>query len=114
MIDSADADELLWRLVRRLVFDPGSMSRNRNFASLDDAFGRRARRVAAHIRSVRADLLAGATVTRVERQRDGRWCLELESKMPDARRRSVLCARAFGILNEDAGVCRVLGPLQSQ
>lgn len=45
-------DELDLRVLRRLVFRPESLSRNRNFDAFDDPDFRRIRRIARHLRSV--------------------------------------------------------------
>jgi hypothetical protein len=57
------------RAVRRMREDPG-FSRNRHFLALSSPEGRRAVRIARHLRSIEADLARGWPA-RVER-RDGR------------------------------------------
>lgn len=97
------------RLVRRLYMDPQSMPRNRHFATFDAADGARARRVASHLRSLRADLLASEGSAVVEQQDDGRVMLSFGRSTADGSRVAWLSSEEFAILREDGNVASALG-----
>lgn len=100
---------LYLRLVRRLYLDHDQLSRNRNYLVFEAPEAARARRVAAHLRSVRNDLLRNAEHTPVfQREPDGRVCLTFERAAVDASRVAWLSAEEYSILREDAAVASLL------
>ncbi len=103
---------LYQRLVRRLYLEQDSLSRNRNFLAFEAPEAARARRVAAHLRSVRNDLLRTHTVApTVAREPDGRLRLTFVRGAADASRVTWLSRDEVDILREDASVAGVLDAL---
>jgi predicted PhzF superfamily epimerase YddE/YHI9 len=87
------------RLLRRLVFRPEAMSRNRNFEAFNDAALRRIRRQAKHLRSV----IERLRVTSVEQVSltetgTGEWTLRIEVPSERAVREVQLDAAALELL----------------
>ncbi len=101
-------DELYLRLLRRLVFEPHKLSRNRNFHTFASADTRRARRVAAHLRSLRNDLRgAGPGCVALELD-DGAWRLRIHDPAAGLVRDAWLDATELDILREDPDVAATL------
>lgn len=94
-------DEFERRLLRRLVFRPESLSRNRNFDAFDDPTLRRLRRTARHLRSV-IDELRTVPVRHVSADPDGAegWTLTVVRPRESATREVRLSADEFDLLAE--------------
>jgi hypothetical protein len=87
------------RLLRRLVFRPEVMSRNRNFDAFNDAALRRLRRQAKRLRSViemlRSTPIEHVSLTATE---DGDWSLRVEVPAEHAVRVVLLEPDALALL----------------
>lgn len=94
------------RLVERLVFEPESMSRNRNFDTFEDSLGRRAWRIAAHLRSVRRAVRRATTPARAVRTDDGRWEVQIREDADGVRRQAWLTDDEMDVLRQDPGFAR--------
>ncbi len=100
------------RLIRRLIDDPSSMSRNRNFHTFDDPAFARARRIARHLRSIRSAVLAaGEGCVRIVRA-GGAWSIRVLSPEAECVRDSFLADEEFDVLREDATVAELLDRAQ--
>lgn len=94
------------RLVERLVFDPESMSRNRNFHTFHDPVGRRAWRIAAHLRSVRRAVQRAGAQSRAVRGADGRWEVQIREDADGVRRQAWLTDDEMDLLRQDPTFAR--------
>lgn len=103
---------LYHRLVRRLYLEHDRLSRNRNYLVFEAPEAARARRVAAHLRSVRNDLMrATTTAPHLDCDNLGRVSLTFQRAAVDASRVAWLTAEEYQILREDADVARRIDEL---
>lgn len=94
-------------LVRRLVYAPEAMSRNRNFHAFTDAMAWRARRTAAHLRSIRRALLRADVDTAIQRSGE-RWEITVVDPANSLRRVARIGDDELAILREDPAVAAML------
>lgn len=80
-------DEFREKLLRRLVFRPDSLSRNKYFSAFDEPEMKRIRRVARHLRGI-LDTLGTTPLRYVSLQRaaEGTWQIGIESPEAHASR----------------------------
>lgn len=106
---------LYHRLVRRLYLEHDRLSRNRNYLVFEAPEAARARRVAAHLRSVRNDLMrATADEPRLDCDAHGRVSVTFHRAAVDASRVAWLTAEEYTILREDGDVARRIDTLLAQ
>ena len=97
------------KLVRRLVFQRGSLSRNKNFDTFEHAGARRARRIAARIESLRAALRSAADDQVTIKATGDRWVLEIIDAANRLHRTSSLDESELRILCDDPVCAERLG-----
>jgi hypothetical protein len=88
-------------LLRRLVFEPETLPRNRNFHTFEDPAAARVRRIAAHLRSLRKAATAPGAMIRVRTCPDGRWELSIEDPTSRLKRRAWITEDERDVLRED-------------
>ncbi len=88
--------QLMYKMVARMLVERDALSRNKNFAAFDDPRLARATRIVRHLRALQEDLrVAGprgcVRITRLEGARDGRHvCLEIDQPEIRGSRRAIL------------------------
>lgn len=93
-------DDFHRRLLRRLVFRPESLSRNRNFDAFNDPALKRIRETARHLRSVVDELRKAAVCdVQVARSEQG-WSVSVRRVRENATRRIMLSDEEFRLLAE--------------
>jgi hypothetical protein len=93
------------QLLRRLVFDPDRLSRNRNFYAFHDPAMRRLRRLAGLLRGLRSELAAadpGCVDVHVDSA--GFVVIRIERRDAMARRETRVAPDELEVLREDADV----------
>lgn len=100
---------LFEKLVRRLVYEPETLSRNRNFHTFADPEARRARRVASHLRSVRDAVRRETTRVAAEVDDDGDWQITIVDPDSGVTRTARVASDELDILREDPDVVEALG-----
>jgi hypothetical protein len=90
--------DLLYRLVERMLRDGSVLSRNKNFDAFDDARLGGALRIVRQLRSLEADLLRFGLHGAVRRDCQGKYRLEIRMDEIRGRRLAYLNAREFDLL----------------
>lgn len=96
------------KLIRRLVFAPETLSRNRNFHAFQDPKARAARRTAGLLRSLRDALLNDETECSLE-EHGADWVVVVHEPETGLERRSHLKGAELAILCEDPKCAARLG-----
>lgn len=95
------------RVLRRLVFQPETFSRNQNFHAFDSDDGRRLLRLAARLRSLRCAI--GSATTSVTCTRSAEQTLiVIDDSETGVHRETLLSDDAYAILLEDEAVRFIL------
>ena len=102
--------DLLYRLVERMLRDGAVLSRNKNFDAFDDPRLRGALRIVRHLRSLEADLIRFGIVGAVRRDRQGKYCIEIRMDEVSGRRFAYLNARELDLLCLNPKVERLFAP----
>jgi hypothetical protein len=96
------------RVLRRLVYQPESLSRNQNFHAFDSDDGRRVLRLAARIRSLRVALRSA--VSKVSCLSVGAdFLITIDDPEAGVHRETLLTPDAFAILFEDRDSLAAIG-----
>lgn len=101
------------KLIRRLIFEPESMSRNRNFHAFSDPLAAHARRRAIWLRSVLGAFNGDDTVQVDATWDNSRLAVTMRDNSRELTRTSYLTADELEILREDAEFERFLCQLSS-
>ncbi len=103
------------KLIRRLVYAPETMSRNRNFHAFDEPWTRAARRTAALLRSLRTAVHAEHTSVELvaapaeEAGELPAWDVVISDQKSGIHRRARVSGAELEILCEDARCAQRLG-----
>ncbi len=90
--------DLLYRMVERMLRDRAVLSRNKNFDAFDDARLRHASSIVRHLRALEADLLQFGIHGEVARDRHGKFRFEIRMDELKGRRVAHLNARELALL----------------
>ena len=97
------------KLVRRLVFEPHTLSRNRNFHAFEHEDAREARKVAARLRTIRTSLRRDTNEVTLSYDGDGNAVVRVIDAERALRRTSTLTADELDVLCLDPRCAARLG-----
>lgn len=104
--------ELMYRLVERLLTDRESMSRNKNFAAFEEPRMKRAVRIARHLRTLQEDVLQWGPQGCVSARRVGqRVHLEVDYAGRRDHRLASISLHELELMCLDPEVAAILKPL---
>jgi hypothetical protein len=101
--------QLLYKLVERMLLQHGALSRNRNFEVFNDPRLRGATRIVRHLRALERDLLRFGAHD-LQRDPDGRWRLAISMPPLGAQRLALLSEHELQLLCLHPEVAAALSP----